>query len=217
MLTIDNILWVIPGVVFVNAYNRIRTLNHIDLSGWPYVFFLVLVASATWIPARFLVQEYGLFVDGYKNESILLVAILFVFVGILVIWFKISWSHWLFPGIRYDNFCLKCIELEGEVVFMTLKNEKVYMGILWKYPESPRSRHESQSVSVVPLQSGFRSSEDKRIIWNIKYHYDSGKDMEDMETVIPRSEIVTFGKFSEKTHQRFAGNGGSFGTIIENR
>ena len=158
------------------------------------------------MPAKIFFQANELsFFGGHRDVLVLIFAVLLAVVWTVVIRYLYRYA-WLFPRV-HDHFCLKCIELEDELVFMTLKNGKAYIGILWKYPESPRSRYESQSVSIIPFQSGFRNSEDKRVVWNTEHHYggdDGVDDMKDMETVIPRSEIVTFGKFSEKTHQRFA-------------
>ena len=44
-------------------------------------------------------------------------------------------------------------------MLLTLKNGKAYIGILWKYPEHPKSRYESQTISIIPLRSGYREKE----------------------------------------------------------
>ena len=57
MLELHNILWVIPGFIFVNNYNRLHNVNVIDLSGWSYVFALVLIAALTWLPCQWFVAQ----------------------------------------------------------------------------------------------------------------------------------------------------------------
>lgn len=44
---------------------------------------------------------------------------------------------------------------------LTLKNRKAYIGIPWKYPENPRSKHESQTISIVLIKSGYRKRDTK--------------------------------------------------------
>ena len=52
MLSLQNILWVIPGVIFIYFFNKYRPNQTINLSGWPYVFSIVIIAFLTWIPAE---------------------------------------------------------------------------------------------------------------------------------------------------------------------
>ncbi|MCZ0931985.1 MAG: hypothetical protein OXJ52_02405 [Oligoflexia bacterium] len=104
----------------------------------------------------------------------------------------------------YDNFYKKCVEWENKEILLTLKNGKTYQGFLWKYPENSKSRHESQTISIVPFKSGYRTNETKEVIWNIYYpKYESYFDLVNMEIIIPRTEIATFGKFSRKTFDHF--------------
>jgi len=104
----------------------------------------------------------------------------------------------------YDNFYKKCIEWENKEILLTLKNGKTYQGLLWKYPESPKSRHESQTISMVPFKSGYRSDKTKEVVWNTYYpKYENYFDLVDMEIIIPRTEIITFGKFNNKTFEHF--------------
>ena len=199
MLSIENILWVIPGVVFIFLYNRLRSLERSSLSGWPYVFLLVLIATITWLPAEWIVKKYFCF--EYNRCLTIVLSIVFSIFYFLII--KYTFIQKLLGEAECDNFFLKCIELEKELIFLTLKNDKVYIGILWKYPEAPWSKYESQIISIIPLQSGFRR-QDRIIKWNIYYpEYENHKDFSSMETLISRSEIVTFGKFNKKVHEHF--------------
>ena len=60
MLELHNVLWIIPGVIFIYLYNKRRFGDSISLSGWPYLFFLVVIASLTWLPAEFFSKETNL-------------------------------------------------------------------------------------------------------------------------------------------------------------
>ena len=210
MLELHNVLWVIPGVVFIHLYNKRRPDDAISLSGWPYLFFLVVIASLTWLPAEFIVKADSLNIKTFfvsnlgVNEKtvILLIAIICA-----VMWFLFAqWgaiSRWIFLP-AYDNFYKKCIEWENKEIFLTLKNEKAYHCLLWKYPENPKSRHESQTISIIPLKSGCRDEKTKKMIWNSPYpEYRDKSDLVNMEVIIPRTEIITFGKFSKRTFEHF--------------
>ena len=210
MLDLHSVLWVIPGVVFIHLYNKRRPEDTISLSGWPYLFSLVVIATLTWLPAEFIIKNdilnsKTLFVNtlniGQSTVTLLIATIL------AVIWFvPAQWriaSQWIFLP-AYDNFYKKCIEWENKEILLTLKNGKTYQGLLWKYPESPKSRYESQTISMVPFKSGYRTKETKKVIWNTYYpEYKEYSDLVDMEIIIPRTEIITFGKFSFKTFEHF--------------
>ena len=200
MLNLENILWVIPGLVFIFQYNhRVRPVGSINLTGWPYVFFLVFIAAITWLPAEWVVNKYC------QTDSLLLTFFLSIFFSYIWMFIaRVTSIDVLSLKTRHDNFCLKCVDWEENLVFLTLKNDNAYVGILWKYPETPTSRYELQTISIAPLMSGFRL-DDKTIKWNIYYPYENQEDMEDMETIIPRPEIITFGKFNRKIHDHFTG------------
>ncbi len=210
MLELHNVLWVIPGVVFIHLYNKRRPDDAISLSGWPYLFFLVVIATLTWLPAEFIVKSDFLSIKTFfvsntgVNEKtiILLIAIICAFM-----WFLFTqWgavSRWIFSP-AYDNFYKKCIEWENKEILLTLKNEKTYHCLLWKYPENPKSRHESQTISIIPYKSGYRDEKTKKVVWNNYYpEYQDKSDLVNMEVIIPRTEIITFGKFSKRTFEHF--------------
>lgn len=203
MLDLHNILWVIPGLFFIYLYNRFRPNNKkamtVNLSGWPYLFFLVFIAALTWLPAEFIAEKYN-FAD--KEIFILIIAILLT--AILLLLAQIEFIAKLIFLPVEDNFYKKCIEWENKEILLTLKNGKTYQGFLWRYPENPKSRHESQTISIVPFMSGYRNNETKNVVWDTYYpKYETETDLVDMEIIIPRTEIITFGKFRNKTFEHF--------------
>ena len=210
MLELHNILWVIPGVIFIHLHNKRRPNNSISLSGWPYLFSLVVIASLTWLPTELIIKADTCFIKTFfvsylgfnKKILTLLIAITFSFIWFLFTKIELI-SQWIFLQ-AYDNFYKKCIEWENKEIFLTLKNEKTYHCLLWKYPENPKSRHESQTISIVPLKSGYRDQTTKKIVWNTYYpEYKNKSNLINMEVIIPRTEIITFGKFNVEVYKYF--------------
>ncbi len=186
MLDLQSILWVIPGFIFAAIYNRRKPGQAVNLSGWPYFFFVALIAAITWIPAEIIAPGVFNWLKNYEwlkpffgwlNENMpeaegkkiqsfqaLLTAITAI-TGSFVLLLLIQWgaiTKIFFPP-PHDNFYNKCIEWENKSIFLTLKNSKAYIGILWKFPENPKSRHESQTISIVPFKSGYRDEKTKKL------------------------------------------------------
>ena len=212
MLDLNNVLWVIPGVIFIYLYNKRRPNDTISLSGWPYIFFLVVIATLTWLPIEFFYKanffniktSFDNFdiIENYFIEDIFTLSFSVIFSVIL---FFIAQNRtiakWIFPSVQ-DNFYKKCVEWENEDIILTLKNGKAYYGVLWKYPDNPKSRHESQTISIIPCISGYRN-EAKQVQWTTYYPEYEDKATVINEIIIPRSEIITFGKFNRKVFEHF--------------
>ena len=188
--------------MFSLFFTRVLTATTINLSGWPYLFFLVILAAFTWFPAELIMEACNSDKELAKKLITLIIALSFT--GILLLLAQIeSVAKLIFLPVQ-DNFYKKCVEWENKEILTTLKNGKIYQGLLWKYPESPKSRHESQTISIVPFKSGYRDEKTKEVIWNTYYpEYEGKSDLIDMEIIIPRTEIITFGKFSRKTFEHF--------------
>ena len=211
MLELYNVLWVIPGFIFISLYNKKGPEKAINLSGWSYIFSLVLLAFLTWIPAEIIAEGFKIkapyWVEPSMEDKIsqiqtVLIAIFFSFMLLLLAQWNII-ANMIFPSI-YDNFYNKCVEWENEFVLLTLKNGKAYRGLLWKYPSNLKSKYESQTISIIPFKSGYRHKTTKKVIWNSHYpEYHNKSDLISMELIIPRSEIITFGKFNHKVFEHF--------------
>ena len=207
MLDLNNVLWVIPGVIFIYLYNRFRpnepAATAINLSGWPYLFFLVVIATLTWFPSNLIVVELFNISGELITQAITLSgSIVFMIVLLYVTQWK-PIAKIIFLPVE-DNFYKKCVEWENEEILLTLRNGKAYYGVLWKYPENPKSRHESQTVSIAPCISGYRNEATKKVIWNTYYpEYENKTNLIDREIIIPRSEIITFSKFNKKVFNHF--------------
>jgi len=55
-------------------------------------------------------------------------------------------------------------------------------------------------IGICPITSGGRIQDSKKIDWNIIYTKDN--KLNAVEIIIPRSEIITFGKFDQDTFDR---------------
>lgn len=208
MLDLYSLFWVIPGVIFIHVYNQRRKLTVIGISGWQYVFVLVCIAFITWVPSEFL---YGLTLNNisfFQHERTQLVgttilSIIFTFLWLYIIFRSSKFEQFLSTPV-YDNFFNKCVKWENHHVILTLKNGKSYTGVLWKYFEKPNSKYETQTISIIPFMSGHRDNKTKTVEWDNHYpEYKESSDFADMEVIIPRSQIITFGKFNLKVFEHF--------------
>ena len=198
MLELYKLIWVVPGVVFIHVYNKRRPAGSINLSGWSYIFSLVIMAVVLWLPTSILINKTDI-PELWQNFIISLVSgsLAFLLALLLTYWERLSKIVFL-PV--YDVFFINCIKWENKPIIINLKNDKIYIGILLKYPENPKSRHESQMISIFPLRSGGRDQKSKEVVWGAEY---PDSIQENCEITIPRSEIITFGIFNEDTFTYF--------------
>ena len=66
--------------------------------------------------------------------------------------------------------------------------------------DRPMEKYESQTISIIPIQSGFRRA-DKTIHWNTYYPQYQENEDDDVEMFFPRSEIATFAKFNLEIYE----------------
>ena len=207
ILELEKLLWVIPGVIFIYQYNKRRNSEVINLSGWSYIFALVTVASITWLPIdilfSYVIEHFSISISSKMKVFLLAVFSSFFSFGLVLIstYYVLFFSKWILPKV-YDDFILSCLKLKVKPVILSLKNGKVYTGILCKYPSNPKSRYESQIISIIPIKSGFRSKDTGEVQWGIKYPTEE-EFLTENGIIIPRSEIVTFGKFNKKIFEYF--------------
>jgi hypothetical protein len=116
--------------------------------------------------------------------------------------------------IKEDNdgielILLKALE-EAKLVSITLKSGKVYVGFISQNFFNPWS--EVKSIKVIPVYSGYRDKEDYHIVFTtsydtvIRYTVESDEielDIEDFQTGIPISEIVTVNIFDPRVYEQF--------------
>ena len=108
MLNLETVLWVIPGVIFIHLYNKRRPHEVISLSGWSYLFFLVVIAAFTWLPAQWITDQFLKKSDSLQSLISLLASIFFSII-LFFITQKEAIVKWIHIPI-YDNFYKKCLE-----------------------------------------------------------------------------------------------------------
>ena len=157
---------------------NVDLLNKDTFTGW-YLFFTVIFLS---VPLSYLVKETmsffnilhsNLFIYFFFSISLTSLIFFFFFIPIFEKYF------------RKDIFLDKCKTCDGKIVFLTLKKDKAYIGIL--------KDAQQRFIAIVPLISGGRDQY-KKIKWTNFYNKENLK--EKIEIIIPCKEIMTFGKYS---------------------
>ena len=140
MLSLDNLTWTIPGICFLFSYNRLRDVESLEFSGWPFVFFIVLIGAITKIPLEHLFDTWNQF------EIIALASTIAFFIPFVIkflfeffikrleadenFFIKSNlWSiiYFFYPLENKDKFIKNCIENEGEPVLVTTEEDTLVL------------------------------------------------------------------------------------------
>lgn len=158
--------------------------------------------------------------DWWKNH------IFFDFLGTAVVAFIILVGAGILPNkwideeekikeiIREDNdgielILLKALE-EAKLVSITIKSGKVYVGFISHNFFNPWS--ELRSIKIIPVQSGFRDSDDHHIEFTTYYEeviefteksHEIEMDIEEFQMGIPIHEIVSINIFDPRVYEKF--------------
>ena len=136
MLSLENLTWTIPGICFLFSYNRLRDVESLEFSGWPFVFFIVLIGSITKIPLEYFFNTFG-------PLQIILVASVIAFFIPFIIKFLFEffikrlekdenffiksnlWSiiYFFYPLENKDKFIKNCIDHEGQPILVTTEED----------------------------------------------------------------------------------------------
>ena len=136
-LSLETLLWVLPGICFLFAYQRLRDVESVDFTGWGYVFFIVLIGVITILPIQWLFNESPskplsfrvLFISSIAAFLLpFIIKLIFIpFVDRLdkepnffVPSFFWSMIYFFYPLENRDKFIKNCIEYEGEAVLITV-------------------------------------------------------------------------------------------------
>ena len=133
ILNLDALLWVIPGICFLFSYNRLRDVESIEFSGWPFVFFIVLIGTCTFLPIKYLLSGQNIVWTIVTSSTI---AFLIPFIVKFLFrpfvtkleddpnFFMPSnfWSivYFFYPLENRDKFIKNCIDFEGAPILVTI-------------------------------------------------------------------------------------------------
>ncbi|MDE0150961.1 MAG: hypothetical protein OXK80_00475 [Bdellovibrionales bacterium] len=154
-LTLDSLLWVLPGICFLFAYHRLRDVESVEFSNWNYVFFIVFIGVITILPIRYLFNEQGSTTFSFEVLALSTVAgfllpfiIKFTFIPFVDKLEKepnffipsTFWSiiYFFFPLENRDKFIKNCIEYEGEAVLITVDEPILFKGSSNKTPSDKK-------------------------------------------------------------------------------
>jgi hypothetical protein len=111
-------------------------------------------------------------------------------------------------GNEFERLCKTCYE-NAEMIQLTLKNDKSYVGWMKSLPIPTHSNY----ISILPVYSGYRTKDTKELIFTTQYldvyasYIRDGDvlDIRDLTTqVIKIDEIVTANKFDQDMYDRFS-------------
>jgi hypothetical protein len=223
------ILWGIPGFIayyFLQAVKPARAK-----SGWDFVVEVGFLSLVCFAVSHALVSYVSWCLPGLASSLrrlwprdlpfSLLVGIFPVSEAVGALLARLS-CHWWRLMSRYhewinhkkrdfrssDLFFVTTTELLSELIFVTLKSGKVYVGALTGATHDPNES--TRFISLVPILSGYRDQKDQRVVYTTVYgpftSEDDGKD-ESHNFLVPVSELSSLAKFELKFLEEFADAG----------
>ena len=159
MLTIDNLIWVCPGLAGMWAYNSVLVVKLPQGEGWKYLLLVVFFALPYYLMTKIFPSE-----PEYYTWLILLISIPISAVvggGAALVRNGIIKNR----AITFDPFHDSCTSWENKLVFITLKNNKVYLGVLMAHTKVAGFEY---TIKIIPAYSGYRDGVGD-IHWKYKY------------------------------------------------
>ena len=234
MLTIDNLIWVCPGLAGMWAYNSVLVVKLPQGEGWKYLSLIVFFALPYYLIKKIFPSESEYYAGLIMLVSYILLGIVIAWVGgdkgkeyklKLIIFPLISVALFSIPllilresvnkdvmdllisipisavfgwitglirndiiknkAITFDPFHDGCTSWKNKLVFITLKNNKVYLGVLMDHTKVAGFVY---TIRIIPAYSGYRD-EVGDLHWKDKYPPQSNAFV---QTIVPQSEIVAF-------------------------
>ncbi len=238
-MTLQVIIWGLIGSISLNIHNLKRPTR--KRAGWDFVvhvgFFSAACFALTEVFAvglyYFCPESVQLVSDTWRSLlPILPLKLLFgftfiaPFLGIISIPIHSCSKYILyfltniFTKSYEDTFFNYLEELLGNFILISTKSGKVYVGLLLEYTED---LNESQRyIKITPAISGYRRSEDKKVIFNVKYLMKTPELGEDtkIDMIFPTAEITSMSCFDVDLHMSFLRAGETivegFGDTYEN-
>ena len=138
----SSLIWLVPGVIGLWAYNRWLSQSLPQVEGWAYLFAVVIFAT----PHYFIVELLMISANSFKfldaselRELYLRFAGLFVSILVTILlarYFAAAKNKYSTP--IPDPFYRCCYLWRKKIVFITLKSERVYLAWLMDYTKDSR-------------------------------------------------------------------------------
>ena len=185
MFNITLLIWVVPGIVGLWFYNRSINRNYYQLEGWEYLFAVVFFAIPYYVLITIWPDQQRLYGLIQLFFSIILSAAL----G----WFLARIKNKYFDDPTPSTFYNCCFSWYQKLVFVTLSNRKVYVGLLVDYTKAVRIE---PAIKIVPVMSGYRDERGK-VHWTDRYPVFSKEELEEEAGLIMHYEqIINFSLWS---------------------
>ena len=188
MLDINKLIWVVPGIVGLWVYNSFLVVKLPQPEGWNYIFAIVFFASPYYILLNYpiLLDPLIVWLDWpflATKDVVLVVAIIAsALFGLGLAAFRnLASAHFVSSDPLHNN----CALWREKLVFITLENKEIYVGLLVDHTRDLRFEY---SITIIPAVSGYRNNRN-RMVWDLVYP--RGKNNLN-KMVIDRKKIVTF-------------------------
>ena len=179
MFNIELLIWIVPGIVGLWFYNRSINRKHYQIL--EHLFAVVFFA----IPYYVLITIWPDQQQFYALFQLFVSAILSAALG----WFSAWIKNKYFDDITPSAFHNCCYSWYGKLVFVTLSNRKVDVGLLVDYTKSARIE---PTIKIVPIISGYRD-ERRKVDWTDKYPVLSKEESEKEQGLIMHyNQIINF-------------------------
>ena len=200
-ININNLFGVIPGIIGLWAYNRWLNTTRPQAEGWAYLFAVVIFAMPSYYIFEIspVSESFKCFSDGkcgfikFLLELILSI-LLAIMLGRLSAYIRNKSKSSL------DPFHGCCYLWRNQIVYITLKNDKVYVALLLDYTKDLRFE---PTIRIVPICSGYRDR-NKEVNWSFNYPeeylsktIDDSQEKLKIGTIISQKEIMTFSLWDE--------------------
>jgi hypothetical protein len=232
-LTGEIILWSVPGFIALIIVSSIKPIR--NRSGWDFVAQIAMMALGCFVSARLIVAALELdwgtvihvpvasYVDRafpWRNTrayatGIIVAPAVGLFVALTRRFWEEAGSQWVSKKVtgvprktRFaDTWFATCDALIGELVMVSLDNDKVYIGQLTEAtfdPNEPR-----RYIKIVPVLSGYRTDDKKRLVITTDYLApgERVRSLARLAMLIASDHVVTMSLFDRALFHRFRKRG----------
>lgn len=225
-MTLYSILWGIAGYISFFVFQLTKPIR--IRSGWDFVVQTAFFALICYLVARALVFFISLLISTYyfaeiklwwhdafgPTFTLVLGIILAAPLGIIIslVWRVghtplsqlVSWVSGKERNLEFtDIFFAFCDRRLGELILISLKSGKVYVGILSAVTEDPNEGH--RCLELIPVVSGYRNKETQQLTFDTNYIQDgeSPEKVPNRNLLIAVNEVVSIANFDQQLHEKF--------------